>query len=70
MIRTNSSSQTNKQIPEQNEFKLPNSNKVHSLMKILIGDKTILKTKGYIFFTFSNSPTIETAELIVVSSAY
>jgi hypothetical protein len=46
-VRSDGSSQTNKQISAQSEFKLPNSDKVHSLMKILIGDKTTIIEKYY-----------------------
>jgi hypothetical protein len=38
-VRSDGSSE-NKQIPAQNEFQFPDSNKVHSPVKILIGDKT------------------------------
>jgi hypothetical protein len=34
-------SSENKQIPAQSVFQFPDSNKVHSPVKILIGDKTI-----------------------------
>jgi hypothetical protein len=51
-VRSDGSSE-NKQIPAQNEFQFPDSNKVHSPVKILIGDKTqgVIEMRGKILTT-------------------
>jgi hypothetical protein len=43
-VRSDGSSE-NKQIPAQSEFQFPDSKKVHSPVKILIGDKQVLTRK-------------------------
>ncbi|KAH0813528.1 hypothetical protein GEV33_009263 [Tenebrio molitor] len=45
-VRSDGSSE-NKQIPAQSEFQFPDSNKVHSPVKILIGDKTLVLRAGF-----------------------
>jgi hypothetical protein len=45
-VRSDGSSE-NKQIPAQSEFQFPDSKKVHSPVKILIGDNTLVLRAGF-----------------------